>query len=185
MAHRGRMDGMGRRDPVPGVVRLCVASRVARPAWGGAALAERPAVPSSYDAGARPPVDGGPIGRLEIVRLYFSAIVTDGDDKQTLRVSVGHSPDTPLPGEPGNTALPAHRDIFFRPLEDVHVERRRACGHATRRIYLSGPPDAACPSRRDVGARAHATALADAGDALSVHVRWVDVRRYASLFKET
>ena len=36
-----------------------------------------------------------------------------------LRIAVGHLPDTPLPWEPGNSAVAAHRDGIFRPLENV------------------------------------------------------------------
>lgn len=36
-----------------------------------------------------------PIGRLEIPRIGLSAVVTEGDDEHTLRVAVGHLPDTP------------------------------------------------------------------------------------------
>jgi sortase A len=32
---------------------------------------------------------------------------------------VGHLPDTPLPWQPGNSALAGHRDGLFRPLKDI------------------------------------------------------------------
>ena len=59
------------------------------------------------------------IGRIEIPRRGISAIVAQGTDPRTLRRAVGHLPETPLPGEPGNVALAGHRDSFFRSLKNV------------------------------------------------------------------
>jgi len=60
-----------------------------------------------------------PIGRLEIPRIGLSAVVMEGDDEATLKVAVGHLPDTPFPWQEGNAALAGHRDTFFRPLRRV------------------------------------------------------------------
>ena len=60
-----------------------------------------------------------PIGLLEIPRIGLSAVVAEGDDEKTLKVAVGHLPDTPLPWQEGNTALAGHRDTFFRPLRRI------------------------------------------------------------------
>jgi sortase A len=64
---------------------------------------------------------GDTVGRIEIPRLSISAIVRHGVDKQTLRRAVGHVPETPLPGQPGNTGLAAHRDTHFRNLKGMKV----------------------------------------------------------------
>ena len=61
----------------------------------------------------------GLIGRIEIPRLHFSAIVIEGDDSKTLRRAVGHIGGSPLPGQRGNVALTGHRDTFFRPLKNI------------------------------------------------------------------
>jgi sortase A len=72
-----------------------------------------------------------PLGRLEIPRLGLSAVVAEGDDETTLKVAVGHLPDTPLPWHEGNSALAGHRDSFFRPLrrievgDDIHLATRQ------------------------------------------------------------
>jgi sortase A len=66
-------------------------------------------------------VPRGLIGELRIPRLKLSALVVEGDDDGTLQLAVGHLPDTPLPWQPGNSALAGHRDTFFRPLKDVRV----------------------------------------------------------------
>ena len=63
----------------------------------------------------------GSIGRLEIPRVGLSAVVAEGDDDDTLRIAVGHLPDTPLPWQEGNAAFAGHRDTFFRPLRRIRV----------------------------------------------------------------
>ena len=62
-----------------------------------------------------------PIGRLEVPRIGLSAVVAEGDDESTLKVAIGHLPDTPLPWQEGNSALAGHRDSFFRPLRRVQI----------------------------------------------------------------
>jgi len=62
-----------------------------------------------------------PIGRLEIPRVGLSAVVMEGDDEHTLKIAVGHLPDTPLPWQDGNAALAGHRDTFFRQIRGLHT----------------------------------------------------------------
>ena len=64
----------------------------------------------------------GLIGRVEIPRLRFSAVVVEGIDRRTLRRAVGHIPGTALPGQSGNVGLAGHRDTFFRPLKDLRIK---------------------------------------------------------------
>jgi sortase A len=77
--------------------------------------------PVSNSAASVPMTPGGLIGSLEIPRVHLAAVVIEGDDEATLRVAIGHLPDTPLPWETGNVAMAGHRDTFFRPLKDVVV----------------------------------------------------------------
>jgi len=72
--------------------------------------------------GAPAAATDGLIGRLEIPRLLFSAVVIEGTGKTTLRRAVGHIPGTALPGQPGNVGLTGHRDTFFRPLKDLRIK---------------------------------------------------------------
>jgi sortase A len=64
---------------------------------------------------------GSLIGSLDIPRLRLSAMIAQGDDDATLKVAIGHLPETPLPWHEGNTALAGHRDTFFRPLQHIRV----------------------------------------------------------------
>ena len=62
---------------------------------------------------------GSLVGRLEIPRLRFAAIVFEGSDTGTLRIGVGRLPETADPGQNGNVVLSGHRDTFFRPLRGI------------------------------------------------------------------
>jgi sortase A len=62
---------------------------------------------------------GGLLGMLDVPRLRLTTVVIEGDDEAMLKRAVGHLPDTPLPWQPGNSALAGHRDGLFRPLKDI------------------------------------------------------------------
>ena len=85
--------------------------------------AERTASPatSSRAVTRRVPPPGSAVGKIEIPRLGVSAVVRAGSDARTLQLAVGHIPGTALPGETGNVGLAAHRDTFFRRLEDIRA----------------------------------------------------------------
>lgn len=80
---------------------------------------------------------GALIGRLDVPRLGVSAITREGADEVTLRRSIGHVPETALPGEHGNAAFAGHRDTFFRNLEDVRAgDRIVVTTLAGRHLYI-------------------------------------------------
>jgi sortase A len=92
--------------------------------WRQRAVFEQMSRPARHEDGRltetrAPLVARGVIGRLEIPSLELSAVVAEGDDEDTLKVAVGHLPDTPLPWQAGNSALAGHRDTFFRPLKRI------------------------------------------------------------------
>ncbi len=66
-----------------------------------------------------PVAAGEVIGEIEVPRLKLKATVVEGDSEKLLRRSVGHLPQTALPGEAGNVALAGHRDGLFRPLRNI------------------------------------------------------------------
>jgi sortase A len=82
-----------------------------------AALSPRPGLPARQPALA----DGAVLGELSVPRLDLEAVVVQGDSSRDLQRAVGHLSNSPLPGEPGNVALAAHRDTFFRPLRNIRV----------------------------------------------------------------
>ena len=60
------------------------------------------------------------LGRLDVLRIGLSAMVADGTSSRVLRLAVGHVSGTAVPWTPGNVALAAHRDTFFRRLGELH-----------------------------------------------------------------
>lgn len=87
--------------------------------------------PGKLTSVSQPIKDDSVIGRLEIARLGISVIVLEGDDDHTLRIAAGHVPDTALPGYGGNVAIAAHRDTFFRPLENIRTKDKITLETAT------------------------------------------------------
>jgi sortase A len=86
------------------------------------AASSLPAVPAPFvSIAARPaaPDPAGLVGVLDVPRLGISTPIISGDDEQSLAVAAGHLADTPLPWEPGNSTVAAHRDGLFRPLQRV------------------------------------------------------------------
>lgn len=61
------------------------------------------------------------VGSLTMPRLDLEVAILEGTEWATLRRGAGHIPGTPLPGQPGNVGIAAHRDSYFRPLQDVRV----------------------------------------------------------------
>jgi sortase A len=64
----------------------------------------------------------GLVGRLEIPRLGFSVIVSEGTDDATLRRAAGHIAGTAVPGQRGNVGIAGHRDTLFRPLRNIRQD---------------------------------------------------------------
>jgi sortase A len=64
---------------------------------------------------------GDIIGHLEIPHINLSVIVLEGSDSSILDVAAGHIQGTALPGTVGNIAIAAHRDTFFRSLQQIRV----------------------------------------------------------------
>jgi sortase A len=96
--------------------------------WADGALYQRRHLGSDFaavvEAGARSPdaaafSPGTPIARLAIPRLELEAVVAEGTAPTILRRAIGRLASSDVPGGPGNIALAAHRDTFFRPLEGI------------------------------------------------------------------
>jgi sortase A len=63
---------------------------------------------------------GDVIGRVDVDRLGISVAIVEGADAGDLAHAAGHVIGTAFPGQPGNAAIAAHRDTFFRPLRNIH-----------------------------------------------------------------
>lgn len=96
-----------------------------------ALLTRQPALPlhqgEAIPAATLPPRPlslGAPIGEIHVPRLGLSAPVVEGDDDERLTGAAGHLLDTPLPWHGGNSAIAAHRDTLFRPLQHIRTGDR-------------------------------------------------------------
>jgi sortase A len=57
--------------------------------------------------------------RLTIPKIDLSAVVVEGTTHKALLIGPGHLPDTPEPGNPGNSVISGHRDTFFRHIHEL------------------------------------------------------------------
>ena len=68
--------------------------------------------------------------RLSIPAIKLDAVVVEGVSRRDLLMGPGHLPDTPEPGQPGNSVISAHRDTFFRHIHELkqgdHILVQRA-----------------------------------------------------------
>lgn len=64
----------------------------------------------------------GPVlTRLRIPKISLDAIVAEDTSARQLLEGPGHLEQTPLPGEPGNAVVTAHRDTFFRHIFELET----------------------------------------------------------------
>jgi sortase A len=72
----------------------------------------------------RQPLKGDAIARIELPDIGVSEYVVEGTDTASLRKGPGHYPDTPLPGDPGTTAIAGHRTTYGAPFRKIDQLRR-------------------------------------------------------------
>lgn len=63
--------------------------------------------------------NGDALARIEIPRIGVSDIIVAGIDTGDLKKGPGHFPDTPLPGQLGNSAIAGHRTTYGQPFHNV------------------------------------------------------------------
>lgn len=57
--------------------------------------------------------------RLAIPSIKLDAVVVEGVNRMDLLMGPGHLPNTPEPGQTGNSVISAHRDTFFRHIHEL------------------------------------------------------------------
>jgi sortase A len=72
----------------------------------------------------RQPLKGDAIARIDLPSIGVSEYVVEGTDTASLRKGPGHYPDTPLPGDPGTTAIAGHRTTYGAPFRKIDKLRR-------------------------------------------------------------
>jgi sortase A len=78
-----------------------------------------------------PASDSDPLVRLTIAKINLDAVVVEGTSRKSLKLGPGHVENSALPGSSGNSVIVAHRDTFFRHLDElregdeIDLQRRR------------------------------------------------------------
>jgi sortase A len=67
----------------------------------------------------RKPLKGDAIAQIDIPSIGVSEYVVEGTDVASLRKGPGHYPETPLPGDPGTTAIAGHRTTYGAPFRRI------------------------------------------------------------------
>ncbi len=76
-----------------------------------------PPEPVSFYQEPEPDVRDG-FARISVPTLDVDFVVFEGVDRETLTKGPGHMPETPLPGQPGNSVISGHRTTYGRPFHD-------------------------------------------------------------------
>jgi sortase A len=66
---------------------------------------------------------GHALTRLRIPKLHVDTMVVEGTTLTALRAGSGHYPRTPLPCEPGNSAIAGHRTTYSKPFSQINMLR--------------------------------------------------------------
>ena len=86
----------------------------------GTAAAGSAAAPVPVEAQVLPEiVEGDALARIEIPRIGVDDIVVAGVATSDLKRGPGHFPETPMPGQLGNSAIAGHRTTYGQPFFDV------------------------------------------------------------------
>ncbi len=63
--------------------------------------------------------DGDALVRLTIARISLDAVLVEGTSRKSLKLGPGHMQNSALLGSSGNSVVVAHRDTFFRHLDEL------------------------------------------------------------------
>lgn len=67
------------------------------------------------------PSPGTGFALMRVPKVGLEAVVFEGVDTETLQKGPGHMPNTPLPGQPGNSVISGHRTTYGRPFHDFDL----------------------------------------------------------------
>ncbi len=57
--------------------------------------------------------------KLWVPKIDLDSVVVEGTNHKALLLGPGHMPDTPAPGDSGNSVITGHRDTFFRHIHEL------------------------------------------------------------------
>ena len=64
--------------------------------------------------------EGHAIGRITIDRIGLDIVVVQGTETSSLQKGPGHYKNTPIPGQPGTTAIAGHRTTYLAPFRHIN-----------------------------------------------------------------
>jgi LPXTG-site transpeptidase (sortase) family protein len=79
---------------------------------------QQSALPANISSNEIDPSSNG-LTRLTIDKIRLDAVIVEGSSRKSLKLGPGHMEDSPLPGNSGNSVIVAHRDTFFRHLDEL------------------------------------------------------------------
>jgi len=78
-----------------------------------------PTTTTTTEPAPPPPPEGDAVARIRILKIGVDAIVVNGVSRDDLRRGPGHYPNTPLPGQEGNSAIAGHRTTYGAPFGNL------------------------------------------------------------------
>jgi sortase A len=78
-----------------------------------------PTTTTTTEPAPPPPPVGDALAQIRIPKIGVDSIVVNGVSRDDLRKGPGHYPDTPLPGQEGNSAIAGHRTTYGAPFGDL------------------------------------------------------------------
>ncbi|TMM16400.1 MAG: class E sortase [Actinobacteria bacterium] len=102
------------RHQLAGQLRRSLGTAPAPPPTTAGSGAAPPVVASPAPPTAAPP-EGRAVGIIRIPRIGLDKAIVEGTDTADLRQGPGHYAGTPLPGQPGNSAVAGHRTTYGAP----------------------------------------------------------------------
>lgn len=78
-----------------------------------------PTTTTTVEPAPPPPPVGDAVAQIRIPKIGLDSIVVNGVSRDDLRKGPGHYPDTPLPGQRGNSAIAGHRTTYGAPFGDL------------------------------------------------------------------
>ncbi|HEY3844704.1 MAG TPA: class E sortase [Acidimicrobiales bacterium] len=94
-------------------------NEVKRALANATALDKLPTGPPVVAPTTAAPPEGTPIGDIRIPVIGINQVVVEGTNTNDLRQGPGHYIGTPLPGQPGNSAIAGHRTTYGHPFYNL------------------------------------------------------------------
>ena len=99
----------------PAVIKAALTTTTAGP---GGSVGPPPTIPREV-VELLAPAPGEPLALIKIPKIQVEKVVIAGTEIEDLRKGPGHYPETPLPGQKGNSAVAGHRTTYGAPFHNI------------------------------------------------------------------